>query len=117
MHERTVQRMKEFGIEVILESRIDGEYINQTDGGVVRTVDGREVEADLIVRHDLLSPGWYGRLIDLGGSDSCGALAKRPIRLTSKRPTRLLSIPQVDSPTSTVTSDSLDQSPELPFQT
>jgi NADPH-dependent 2,4-dienoyl-CoA reductase/sulfur reductase-like enzyme len=49
LHEAAMKRMKEFGIEVILGSRVDGSFINKTEGGKVRTTDGREVEADLIV--------------------------------------------------------------------
>ena len=49
MHDQTMKRMKEFGIEVILGSRVDASFINKTEGGKVRTTDGREVEADLIV--------------------------------------------------------------------
>ena len=49
LHEAAMKRMEEFGIEVILGSRVDGSFINKTEGGKVRTTDGREVEADLIV--------------------------------------------------------------------
>lgn len=49
LHEAAMKRMGEFGIEVILGSRVDGSFINKTEGGKVRTTDGREVEADLIV--------------------------------------------------------------------
>jgi NADPH-dependent 2,4-dienoyl-CoA reductase/sulfur reductase-like enzyme len=49
MHEESLSKMREMGIEVILGERVDMGYVNHQEEGKVRCVGGRELEADLIV--------------------------------------------------------------------
>lgn len=49
LHDHTVQKCEEFGIEVILGDRIRPEFVNKSESGLVKTVGGKEIEADLIV--------------------------------------------------------------------
>jgi NADH dehydrogenase FAD-containing subunit len=49
LHTHALSRMQEMGIEVILGARVESQFINKVERGMVRTMDGREIEADLIV--------------------------------------------------------------------
>jgi hypothetical protein len=49
MHEQTMNKLHKLKVDVMLNSRVDMEHLGSAEKGRVRTVDGREVGAELIV--------------------------------------------------------------------
>lgn len=108
MHDHALEKMKEMDINVMLESRVDKSYINKKEGGKVKTTDGREVEAELIVRTmaSLLSnthllTNHYAMILS-----SCGAQGNVRTHRISKKHIQLPSTFGPDKRLSTATSKS-----------
>ncbi|KAG7529919.1 hypothetical protein FFLO_05324 [Filobasidium floriforme] len=101
LHEAAMKRMEEFGIEVILGSRVDGSFINKTEGGKVRTTDGREVEADLILWCTGQSPNTsYIQKTYPSAINPTNSLAyvNRYLQLSTLKPEAVRPDPKVDGP-------------------
>jgi hypothetical protein len=97
LHDHAFRKMQEMGIEVILGSRVQPEYINKVEQGTVKTMDGRELEADLIVSRWKLSSALYrgSDALDFDNetSISSGVPGNAPIRPIFNKPTHPPSTP------------------------